>query len=216
MVFMVYDRITAKKPLYKKTFLLHAPEEPKIDGKYVTVTNTERGNNGKLVNCTLLPEAISTSVIGGDGKRFFVEWHNVAEEHKQGDPDWDRQEIGWGRVEISPKEHNLTDNFLNVMYVGDADKDEEYIESRLVRTETHEGALCLGVLALFSKTNEPSTSDIEFSIDKITNCHVAGLAEGDWQLYENGVKTMKISVTKESTVAIFSANAGAVKLVLCK
>lgn len=216
MVFMVYDRITAKKPLYKKTFLLHTPEEPKIDGKYVTVTNTERGNNGKLVNCTLLPEAINTSVIGGDGKRFFVEWHNVAEEHKPGDPDWDRQEIGWGRVEICPKEHNLTDNFLNVMYVGDADKDEAYIESKLIRTNTHEGACCLGTLALFSKTNEPSSDDVEFTVDKITNCHVTGLAEGEWQIYENGVKTMTRNVTAESTVAIFSARAGSVKLTLCK
>ena len=102
------------------------------------------------------------------------------------------------------------------MYVGDADKDEEYIESKLIRTNTHEGACCLGTLALFSKTNEPSSDDVEFTVDKITNCHVTGLAEGEWQIYENGVKTMTRNVTAESTVAIFSARAGSVKLTLCK
>lgn len=216
MVFMVYDRITAKKPTYRKTFLLHTPEEPKIDGKYVTVTNTERGNNGKLVNCTLLPEKINTSVIGGDGKRFFVEWHNVADEHRPTDPDWDRQEIGWGRVEISPAEYNLTDNFLNVMYVGDADKNEEYVESKLVRCDTHEGACCLGTLALFSKTTSPVTEDVVFTLDNLTNCHVSGLAEGRWQVYLNDEKYMVCEVEKESTVAIFAAQSGTVKLTLCK
>ena len=216
MVFMVYDRITAKKPAYKKTFLLHTPEEPKIDGKYVTVTNTERGNNGKLVNCTLLPEKINTSVIGGDGKRFFVEWHNVADEHRPTDPDWDRQEIGWGRVEISPAEYNLTDNFLNVMYVGDADKNDDYIESKLVRCDTHEGACCLGTLALFSKTTSPVTDDVVFTLDNLTNCHVTGLAEGRWQVYLNDEKYMVCDVEKESTVAIFAAQSGTVKLTLCK
>ncbi len=216
MVFMVYDRITAKKPTYRKTFLLHTPEEPKIDGKYVTITNTERGNNGKLVNCTLLPEKINTSVIGGDGKRFFVEWHNVADEHRPTDPDWDRQEIGWGRVEISPAEYNLTDNFLNVMYVGDADKNEEYVESKLVRCDTHEGACCLGTLALFSKTTSPVTDDVVFTLDNLTNCHVTGLAEGRWQVYENGKKTFVCDVTKESTVAVFAVSSGNIKLEFCK
>ena len=212
MMFVVYDRITSKKPNYRKTFLLHTPQEPKIDGEYITVTNTERGNNGKLVNRTLLPEKTKVTVIGGDGKRFFVDWHNVADEHRPSDPNWDRQEIGWGRVEISPEEYNLSDRFLNLMYVTDADRDEDYIPSSYIECETHEGVIAFNKVVLFSKTTEKVTSSIEFELESSADCHIAGLSSGEWNLSANGEVFFKCNVTESGTLAVFHAPAGKIKL----
>ena len=212
MIFAVHDRISSVKSSYKKKFLLHMPEEPTVSGNVTVITNTKGDYNGKLVNTTLLPKEITTEVIGGDGKRFFVNGVNLALEEKENY----FNEIGWGRVEISPKHENKEDTFLNFMYVTDADSDEENIKPELIDASTHEGAELLGVAVLFSKDMQRSESSVEFDLQNSAKCYVCGLSSGEWQVSVNGDFICKCIVSEESSVAAFSVERGSVKLKFCK
>ena len=211
MVFAVYDRLASSDPSFPKKFLLHMPEEPSVNGGVTVITNTKGDYNGKLVNTTLLPKEIKTEIIGGDGKRFFVNGENLAAEEKENY----FNEIGWGRVEISPLHDNVSDTFLNVSYVTDADRVEEIIKPSLIDSETHDGAELLGVAVLFSKTKERVQSTVRFDISSPTLCYVTGLACGAWSV-TNGDKRFECTVTDDGGVASFFANPGCVKLEFCK
>ena len=54
---VVFDRVVSSNPEFKKTWLLHSEEEPAVSGSTTTVTLSQRGWSGKLVNHTLLPPA---------------------------------------------------------------------------------------------------------------------------------------------------------------
>ena len=212
MVFAVYDRLASVDPTYRKKFLLHMPEEPTVNGNVTVITNTKGECNGKLVNTTLLPKEIKTEIIGGDGKRFFVNGENLAKEEKENY----YNEIGWGRVEISPALDNIEDSFLNVSYVTDADRVEQTYEPDLIECETHDGAELFGRALLFSKTKERVSSSVSFSLSKAALCFVSGLKGGVWKISNSGEKTTQYTVTDESGVASFYANAGDVNLEFCK
>ncbi len=246
MVFLVYDKVTSMKPEYRKSVLLHTMTEPKFNGgKSVAAPKGEdaeftyiegadsffydntRGAagafdkpdekyNGKLTVRTLLPENPVYRYIGGDGKRFWVRGMNVGTENPELHP---VGEIGWGRVEISPKHPAKTDYFLNVMYVGDA-KDEngnptsnELVPASLVRSLTHDGAVCFGKCVMFAKGKERICLPFGFKTegDGVLSYYVTGLAEGKWSITA-GEKAQTVSVTDEGGVAIFDAPAGEIAL----
>jgi hypothetical protein len=63
MVFVTFDRITAKHAHFKKTVLLHSMTEPTVtDDGLVVITNTKDGNCGKLGFGTLIVQGIATSI----------------------------------------------------------------------------------------------------------------------------------------------------------
>jgi hypothetical protein len=59
--------------------------------------------------------------------------------------------------------------------------------------------------------------DVVPELESCADCHVAGLAEGEWLVTANGKLVMKCNVTEEETVAIFGAIAGhnALEYILC-
>lgn len=89
---------------------------------------------------TLLPENASVTKIGGEGKQFWVgnqagdfenDGNNFALSSVPG-PD-SAVEAGWGRIEVSPSAARLSDTFLNVLAVSDADNTARPLDSRLLR-----------------------------------------------------------------------------------
>jgi heparin/heparan-sulfate lyase len=102
---IVYDRVVSAKPEFKKYWLLHLLEEPKVDGRTVTVQH-----GGKLVNQVLLPEQAAITPVGGEGKEFWVFGENFPSKPRTADA-----EVGSWRVEVS----STDEVFLNVMQVMD-------------------------------------------------------------------------------------------------
>lgn len=223
LLFIVHDRVVSCDASFKKTFLLHTTNEPTFLSDNVFYYTNENGAsgaasaeealekyNGKLTVTTLFPAEPSYTVIGGDGKRFFVNGENVGEE---GDPaQFPYAEIGWGRVEVSTAGQNA-DSFLHVMYVGDADRDDAYIPAVAVESATHDGAVSFGCCAMFSRANTPIADEVCFTVtEKIHTCYVNGLQSGTWEIFINGELCGETKVEAESDLAVFSAKAGTVKL----
>lgn len=223
LLFVIYDTVASKKPDYKKKYILHTTDEPKVDGnvfsftnkdgKYIVKTSVERNHNGRLTNTALLPKDATFEVIGGDGKRFFVNGVNLAEEIKDGDPEG-RQEIGWGRVEITSASDKLSDTFLNVMYVGDADKDDPYIPATLIESDTHDGALSFGIATLFGKDGKLADSSVSFEMacEGSVDYYVADVACGEWQVKINGEVIGIFNSTPDEKMLRFTADSGKVEL----
>lgn len=110
----VYDKLTSANPGFKKTWLLHSQTNPVLSGNTATITRTDNGYNGKLVNTTLLPASPSITTVGGSGYEHYVNGTNylalpTANTTTEG---------GQYRIEVSPASAtNATDYFLNVMQV---------------------------------------------------------------------------------------------------
>jgi heparin/heparan-sulfate lyase len=95
---IVLDKVTSTNESFKKTWLLHAQNEPNIRGDEVSFESTQNGRNGKLQNNVLLPEINNQQIdkIGGAGKEYWVDgknWGTVTQE-----------DAGQWRIELSPKQ----------------------------------------------------------------------------------------------------------------
>jgi heparin/heparan-sulfate lyase len=108
---IVYDRIVSAKPEFKKTWLLHSIDEPRVQGALTVI----RQNGGKLVNQTLEPADFKIATVGGPGREFEINGQN----HPPNRAPEARDEAGAWRVEISPAAQRAADTFLNVMQVMD-------------------------------------------------------------------------------------------------
>jgi len=116
---IVLDRVVSSNKNYKKSWVLHCVEEPKIDGITSIIKRTEKGYNGMMVNTALLPvmDNISISKVGGIGNEYTVNGINFPQ-HVSSESNSADGAI-W-RIEISPQISSSNDIFLNVMQVMDA------------------------------------------------------------------------------------------------
>jgi hypothetical protein len=110
---IVYDRISSAKAEFKKTWLLHSMDEPKVEGAVTVI----RRNGGKLVNRTLEPSGFRITTIGGPGREFEINGLNHPPSKAPGPQD----EAGNWRMELTPAAPAVSDTFLNVMQVMDED-----------------------------------------------------------------------------------------------
>ena len=113
---IVLDKVVSTNATFKKTWLLHTQNEPTVSKNIITAVNTDNGRNGKLVTTVLLPEIKNQVIqkIGGPGKEYWSDganWGSVTQE-----------DAGGWRIELSPVNASLSDNFLNVIQAMDADK----------------------------------------------------------------------------------------------
>ena len=95
-------------------------------------------------------------------------------------------EAGWGRVEVSPAAENLSDSFLNVMYVtGDGPAVDAKAE--LIESDSAVGARLGDYTVVFAKSSERAEK-IPFTIpgEGSVKLLVVGLSAGE---YEIGGKT---------------------------
>lgn len=120
---VVFDQVIATKAAYRKRWLLHTIEEPKVSSTGFTVRispNSRQGHSGgSLAATVLLPEGALVTSIGGPGLQFFVDDKNYDENgtlealiRKLGPT---RGEPGAWRIEVSPPRDERDDVFLVVM-----------------------------------------------------------------------------------------------------
>lgn len=181
---VVFDKITSTNKDFKKSWLLHMEEEPEVDGNKTIVTRRKYGNNGRMVNETLLPKTVETTKIGGTGKKFWVDGENFdAMITSEG------AEAGWGRVEISPATASETDYFLNVMTVSDADTTAPDVVNTLIENDTVAGAAFAGKAVVFNRNKARITNSVSFTLPEGSyDLLVCGLTAGTWDV--NGVEAI--------------------------
>ena len=208
--FIVFDKLVSSSPSFKKFWLLHSIEEPVIKGNEVTITRTTNGDNGKLLNTTLLPgtENAVITPVGGPGKEFWVFGTNYGSE-----PTYKRENsyerAAW-RVELSPKVSASEDYFLNVMQVMDNDNDQKLNVKRI------DGDKVVGVqisdrVVIFSKSSEVMERVFTFSINDDGNYKilVTDLFPGTWQvLKDNKVVIPSILVKSDDGILYFEGTKG--------
>lgn len=122
-VVVVFDQVVATKDSFRKRWLLHTLEQPRVTntGFVVSVPAQHRpGRSGGLLEGkVLLPKLAVVNALGGRNLEFFVDDANYAEAGKlygtirklgpsQGEP-------GAWRVEVSPPQDQAADLFLVVM-----------------------------------------------------------------------------------------------------
>lgn len=220
-IFVVMDKVTARKASFKKTFLLHSLQAPEVDGNVTVIRRDQIGYNGKLTNQTLYPKNAKITTIGGPERQNWVVDRNyppVGGKYYSNYNSAESSEHGWGRVEISPALASETDYFLNVMYVSDADDPSPVDEATLIETEDILGARIFDKVTLFAKNKERLTKDVTVTIpgEGSVAVTVAGISEGEWIITdENGVSQSK-TAKKEGGIIYFKGEAGTYHLQMKK
>jgi heparin/heparan-sulfate lyase len=110
-VFIIFDRVESTDPAYKKRWLLHSATEPELAEDEAEIVS----GDGRMALRRVLPQDAEVTVVGGPGHEFEVNGTNYAPGRK-----CDAQEAGNWRIEVSPREPQARDYFLNVMVTGGA------------------------------------------------------------------------------------------------
>tara|TARA_R110001592_G_scaffold363328_1_gene684166 strand:- start:42275 stop:44587 length:2313 start_codon:yes stop_codon:yes gene_type:complete len=207
--FIVFDKIVSKDKSFKKFWLLHSIEEPKIENNTFEVSRTLNGDSGKLVTSTLLPTAddLEISKIGGKGKEFWVFGENYPNEPTKR-PDVANERGAW-RVEIAPKIEKETDYFLNVIQVTD-NKNKKQLPVTKIEGEKIIGVQIEDRIVTYSNTSEILDTSFSFSFDgkgtfKIL---VTDLKSGDWEIKKDGRILESKKVNETNTTIYFKGRKG--------
>ncbi len=113
-LFVICDRVVSTRPEFRKVWLLHTQNEPRIEGRTL---RADQGG-GRLFCRTILPADARLTKIGGPGREFFANGRN-----------WELNDLVrkrnrhplWGawRLEVEPGAPRAADLFLHVLQVGD-------------------------------------------------------------------------------------------------
>jgi heparin/heparan-sulfate lyase len=122
--FVIFDRVSSKKPEYNKRWLLHTAAEPVVREKEFYADHW----GGRLFCKTLYPEDAKLKKIGGPGKQFWSDGRNWPLPTLTPE-DWNYQNMGWldnehelfgqWRIEVSPGSAGRDDVFLHLLQAGD-------------------------------------------------------------------------------------------------
>ena len=182
-VLIVFDKVVSRNPSYKKYWLLHSIEQPAVSENEVTITRTEKGESGKLVNTTLLPEMDNLKItpVGGPGKEFWVFGTNYENEQRWSD-ERSYERAAW-RVEISPVTPDTENYFLNVMQIMD-NSDNQKLNVQRIDGEKVVGVQVSDRFVFFSKSSEPINEpfSISFADDGNYKFLLTDIAPGTWQV----------------------------------
>jgi heparin/heparan-sulfate lyase len=219
---IVFDRVVSANPDFKKYWLLHSIEEPLIEGSRTTISRSEDGYNGQLVNDTLLPGPGNQEIVpvGGPGKEFMVFGTNYINDFPA------TKEQGAWRIEVSPRNRAREDLFLNVMQVKDIGGPAA-LPSEAVDTGALTGAIIKDWIVLFSKSGELLRQELDVPVSVAAaaesgslNYMIADLAEGTWSVVremdesagESGAHE-RHDVTKEGGVLHLTGVQGNIRLI---
>lgn len=219
---VVFDKVASTNVSFKKKWLLHTQQEPEISGNTAIVKRDTDGYNGKLTVQTLLPEKASVTKIGGAGKQFWVGdqtddfANNGYNFDLMTDPSPDSAiEAGWGRIEVSPADENLSDTFLHVLAVSDADNEAQPLDSELICGEALTGVQTAGKALLFADTDTPSsaknrvqdTASFTLTGGETLDILIMGVKAGQWRVSANGESTL-YTATEDGGTLYFPGGAG--------
>jgi hypothetical protein len=204
---VVFDRVTARKPGFHKSWLLHCVAEPEVRAGVISIEQTRDGYNGRLVNHTLLPSAENReiAIVGGPSREFWVDGRNYPQGY---DKPKDHDPGAW-RVEVSPKGPATTDLFLKVMQVMDAKGGPEPLAARLLDQGEMVGAAVADRAVFFSKTAARLDGPVAVQLpdtDGDWGCLVADLSAGRWEV--EGPAHSGLEVTDEGGCLYFRGPAG--------
>jgi heparin/heparan-sulfate lyase len=205
---IVFDRVVAADPRFKKYWLLHSMEEPRIEGAVVTLAPAQRGWRGKLVNQVLLPGGARITPVGGAGKEFWVFGENFPNRPERGSAaDY---EIGEWRVEVSPGAAAASDLFLNVMQAMDRDASPRPV--RLIEERDLTGLILADTTVLFQRDGRRAKRPVTFQ-SRGNRFLVTDLAEGDWRVLRDGAATgPAVRVTGDEGALWFEGQPGSYTL----
>jgi heparin/heparan-sulfate lyase len=205
---IVFDKVVSSRPDFRKFWLLHSIEAPVINGSEVTVIATGNGNDGKLINTTLLPEPNDREInpVGGPGKECWVFGTNYPSGPKYTRPNT-YERAAW-RIEVSPKKAAEENYFLNVMQVmdGNAQKvDVKKIDARKVV-----GVSISDRLVFFSRNAKVLDSTFAFSVRRKGDYKIllTDLTAGNWHVIRNGKEVRAVSVNETDGVLYFEGVQG--------
>jgi heparin/heparan-sulfate lyase len=131
--FVIFDRVRAVRPEYRKTWLLHTVEEPATRAAEFTAGHED----GRLIVRTLLPQKAALEKIGGPGKQFWSDGRNWPLPRGWRAPDTEPL-LGQWRVEVSPGQAQAGDVFLHIIQVGNRSL-ARMVPARLVRRNGQAG-----------------------------------------------------------------------------
>ena len=207
MVFVTFDRISAKHPSYQKKVLLHSMCEPALtDGGCLIITNTKDSNNGKLVAQSLLTDMNCTVFGDGNGAEYTInETVFKPRSYNTADPDY--------RIELTPKSSNKTDLVLTAMYVTDADNDSPVTKAQEIDAGGLVGAVLFGRAILFNKHQDPLKGDVSISLENNagTRVYAIGLKTGKWRIATDQGELIK-AVEPDEGVLSFNTSGGNITL----
>ncbi len=128
---VIFDRVSATKPEYPKTWLLHTANEPLITGQTVRADQ----DRGRLFCRTLLPADARIEPIGGPGREYWSDgrnwpipdawWKSYSRGHTT-----PPERMGRWRVDVTPGAARKDDLFLHLIQTAGQDM-ERMVPSRV-------------------------------------------------------------------------------------
>ena len=207
---IVLDKVVSTQSNFKKTWLLHTEDEPEINGNITSARRTDSGRNVMLQTTVLLPERGNQQIqkIGGPGKEFWVDGRN-----------WGTKtytDIGQCRVELSPGENTLSDNFLNVIQVMDAEPAPKPLPIQKVFSDKNDYvAVTVGNrMVVQNLLLEKGAKSFGWTIGdkgKLYDVLVTDLKKGIW-VVKIASATKRVLVISEKGTAYFRSNGGKFEL----
>ncbi|MBN2493959.1 MAG: hypothetical protein JXR96_05150 [Deltaproteobacteria bacterium] len=216
LILVVYDRVVATEPGFRKTWLMHTIDEPIVEGKKITVARSDpkNGYDGKLVAECLLPQNAQIATIGGEGYRFWIADPLNANAGTNWD-DWGEKdspqpidEIGDWRVEVSPAVEIRSDRFLHVMSVmegGSVDRDR----AELIQSDALIGAKKRGLLVMFGRgRSRLESASFDLLAESACEALICDLQAGRWCVDRDGQNAHAGRVTGDGSCLRFTALPG--------
>lgn len=207
---IVFDKVVAANPDFKKFWLLHSIEEPTISGNQVTIKRTKNGDTGMLVNTVLLPDLANADIVpvGGPGKEFWVFGTNYPNEPRPGEDE--ANERGAWRIEISPKKATAEDYYLNVMQIADNNQLQLH-EAKRIDGDKIVGVQLADRITTFSKNTLPIENSFDFSVvgKESFKFVLTDLQAGKWNVLKDGKPYLQdLEVMSKDGILAFEGVAG--------
>ena len=205
---IVFDDIKSTNADYEKTWLLHTEEEPDLNltDNTVTVSRTENGFDGSLINKTLLPEKsdIKYTIVGGEGQEFMVNGKNYKAVPEE---DFD---AGKYRVEITTKSKNKQDYYLNVLEIGKNGEKYQTSAKLIANDDNFVGVKVKDRVVFLKKGEDKYSSGLTVTAEGNENQKfiITGLKEGQWTVTSGGNTVVVKDVSEKSDVLTFEGKGG--------
>lgn len=175
-VVVVFDQVTASNASFRKRWLLHTTEAPRILGNAfeidVAAQNRPGREGGHLFGTVLLPKNAQVNSIGGSGFEFFVDGKNYDE---AGTLDQfisklrpGKGEPGAWRIEVTPATDARSDQFLVVLLPTSANARPTH-RVRLIEDGVRVGCEVAGPKRTSRWWFVPGSSEIEVSVVTATD-----------------------------------------------
>lgn len=220
-VAVLLDRVESTRESFRKAWLLHTVEEPRLEGRLAVIENTTqvvftddhppkprdyRHRYGGLLYCeTLLPRDARIQFTGGEGREFWVDGAN----HPTRIREVDRiTEPGIGRIEVSPAVPGKETVFLHVLSPTGIGDRTPRPQCRVVESESGTGVIVSDHLILF--TRERDLASVSYRVEEGSRLtHVlCGLLPGrDFQVRRSGGAPLR-SRASDGGLLVFQAGGG--------